>query len=136
MLTAANAMWVTELARGNRGVAKTRGQASPGDWPGLALHELRDIRRPNTRRVSSQREQRNPARLTFDRDPRFVIELGPGQTTRGTWRYPLQPDDQRKVRVEADDLSGRRVFCREFSYDDLRALSSRIEIVRGELACP
>lgn len=90
-----------------------------------------------TRDVSLHNASSETLRVfSFDRDPRFVIELGPGQTTRGTWRYPLKPDDQRKVRVEADDLSGRRVFCREISYDDLQALSSRIEIVRGELACP
>jgi hypothetical protein len=68
---------------------------------------------------------------TFDRDPRFKEELAPGQTLRDTWRYPLSSSDRRRVRVEADDKVGTRIFCADYSYEDLANAKWRIEVTRA-----
>jgi hypothetical protein len=81
-------------------------------------------------------EDRTDQRLviyTFDRDPRFKEELGPEQTLRDTWTYPLSASDRRRVRVEADDTQGARVFCADYTYEDLSRAKWRNEIVRGRL---
>jgi hypothetical protein len=72
---------------------------------------------------------------TFDRDPRFGEPLEPGQTWNDAWMYPLDSSDSRKVRVEADDADGKRVFCAHFSYRDLVNAKWKIELVAGRDDC-
>ena len=79
-------------------------------------------------------ENRTDQRLiiyTVNRDPRFKEQIGPGETLRDRWMYPLSASDRRRVRVEADDVEGRGVFCAEYSYEDLTRSGWRVEIVDG-----
>lgn len=74
--------------------------------------------------------------FAFDRDPRFQHRLEPGQTWRDGWRYPIDPSDARRVRVEADDMTGTRVFCAYFTYQYLsRSGGWRIQIELDRLSC-
>lgn len=84
--------------------------------------------------VENQTQQR-VVLYTFSRDPRFKEELAPGQVFRDSWLYPLRASDKRKVRVEADDERGMRLFCADFSYDDLVRLNWRIAITSGRNGC-
>jgi hypothetical protein len=71
----------------------------------------------------------------FDRNPRYQQTVDPGQTVRNTWMYPINSDDPRRARVEADDPEGRRVFCHDFSYEELKKHAWRLEIQRGRIDC-
>ena len=71
---------------------------------------------------------------TFDRDPRFVQRVEAGEVWRDTWMYPLTDRDQRLVRVEADDLQGRPIFCADYGYADLARRNWQIEVGRT-LSC-
>lgn len=70
-----------------------------------------------------------------DRDPRFQSRVAPGETVMGTWRYPLSSGDRRRVRVEADDLAGRTIYCAEFGFNNLEQIRWRIEIIAGHDNC-
>jgi hypothetical protein len=72
---------------------------------------------------------------TFDRDERFAMRIAGGQTWTDGWMYPLSADDRRLVSVEADDAKGLRVFCARYSFSDLAALHSRIELKPGVNRC-
>lgn len=71
---------------------------------------------------------------TVDRDPRFAQRIEAGEVWHDTWMYPLTDRDQRLVRVEADDLQGRPVFCADYGYGDLTRGNWRIEVGR-RLSC-
>jgi hypothetical protein len=69
------------------------------------------------------------------RAPESLTNLAPGETRRRNWRYPIDATDRRKVRVEADDPRGQRIFCHDFSYEDLKAINWRIDITPGRDDC-
>jgi hypothetical protein len=69
------------------------------------------------------------------RAPESMTTLAPGETRRRNWKYPIDPSDSRRVRVEADDARGQRVFCHDFSYEELKSISWRIEIQPGRDDC-
>ena len=70
------------------------------------------------------------------RDSSYFEHLSPGTSIVQTWMYPISPDDSRTRRVEADNLSGGLVFCRDFGYQDLIRLNWKIEITSGFGQCP
>ena len=49
--------------------------------------------------------------------------------------YPLDSSDPRKVRVQADDKDGKRLFCADFSYRDLDKAKWKIELIVGRDDC-
>jgi hypothetical protein len=69
------------------------------------------------------------------RAPESLTQLAPGETRRRNWRYPIDATDRRKVRVEADDLRGQRIFCHDFSYEELKSINWRIDIEPGRDDC-
>jgi hypothetical protein len=69
------------------------------------------------------------------RTPESLTRLAPGETRRRNWRYPIDATDLRRVRVEADGSGGKRIFCHDFSYEDLRSVNWRIDITPGRDDC-
>jgi hypothetical protein len=69
------------------------------------------------------------------RTPESLTTLAPGETRRRNWRYPIDASDLRRVRVQADDSSGKRIFCHDFSYGDLKAVNWRIDVQPGRDDC-
>jgi hypothetical protein len=75
------------------------------------------------------------ALFEFDRNPRYQQRLEPGQTARNTWMYPIDRGDLRRARVEADDSRGNRIYCHDFSYEELIERNWKIRVVRGQIDC-
>jgi hypothetical protein len=70
------------------------------------------------------------------RDPQFKRVVAAGATQRSSWSYPISADDARRGRLEADDTSGVRIYCKDFNYRELEALGWRITIAKGVNDCP
>ena len=70
------------------------------------------------------------------RDPTLREMLAPGETLVQTWRSPIGSDDGRKRRVEADDDTGKLVFCADYGYQDLLRVDWTIDVVVGFERCP
>ena len=73
---------------------------------------------------------------SFGRDPRYKLVLAPGETTAQAWMYPISPEDFRKRRVEADDQSGRLLFCVDVNYRDLVTWKWTLDVAGGHESCP
>jgi len=71
--------------------------------------------------------------LGVTNDPVTVYTLEPGRSVARTWQYPNGSGDPRRVRVTASN--GARLYCRDYSYDDIRAAEFTIRIREGEIAC-
>jgi hypothetical protein len=57
--------------------------------------------------------------------------LEPGATVASTWFIPTNPEDARRATVRATDRSGVTVFCKSYSFDEVRAGGRwQIDIVR------
>ena len=69
------------------------------------------------------------------RTPESLTPLAPGETRRRNWRYPIDATDLRRVRVQADDSEGKRIFCHDFSYEDLKRVNWHIDIQPGRDDC-
>lgn len=61
--------------------------------------------------------------------------LGAGATIKTAWLWPLSHMDARRRRVEAEDLGGKLIYCREFGFADLESIRWTIELREGELLC-
>jgi len=73
---------------------------------------------------------------SYGRDPRYKDAIGPGQSTKQSWMYPITPDDRRVRRVEADNAQGTLVFCRDISFADLQRTNWTVDVAVGYEACP
>jgi len=69
------------------------------------------------------------------RDPRFARVAAAGVTQRSSWAG-LRDNEARRTRLEADDMSGTRIYCKDFNYRELEALGWRITIAKGVNDCP
>ena len=70
------------------------------------------------------------------RDPEFKRVVAAGATQRSSWSRPLSANDARRTRLEVDDMSGVRIYCKDFGYRELEALGWRITITKGVNDCP
>lgn len=53
-----------------------------------------------------------------------------------TWLYPDRSSDTRRATVRATTADGQLVFCRRYSFDEVRAdLKWEVNIVLGTLSC-
>lgn len=85
-------------------------------------------------------ENRTNARVVVYLDgrrdlPALRMTLGPGETWRDGWLWPVQPDDVRRRKVEAEDEQGNVIFCKRYSRLDLDQIGWRIEMTAGVASC-
>jgi len=69
------------------------------------------------------------------RDPQFKRVVAAGVTQRSSWPYPIAASDARRGRLEVDDMSGLRIYCKDFGFHDLQAQGWRITITKGVDDC-
>ncbi len=67
--------------------------------------------------------------------PALKETLQPDATIPTSWTIPSGPNDARQRKVEAEDLQGRLLFCRRYTYAELDRIRWRVEIVSGQLNC-
>lgn len=61
----------------------------------------------------------------------IVTELAPGAKRDTLWRF----SSGSRVTLKAEESGGRLVFCRSFSYDDIRRSGGEVTLVTGTLEC-
>ena len=61
----------------------------------------------------------------------LVTRLGPGEERVTAWHFKTGA----KVTLRAADEAGNVVYCHGFTYEELRAASSRVAITVGRLDC-
>ena len=61
----------------------------------------------------------------------LVTVLQPGQERPTLWQFTPAS----RVTLKAEDSNGQLVFCRQYSYDDVRRAESRISISEGPIEC-
>lgn len=68
----------------------------------------------------------------LQRGPGLSRTLGAGASVKSSWPYPLSADDHRRARLEVDDSNGTRVYCSDFTWDDLNRLRWEITILKSK----
>jgi hypothetical protein len=99
--------------------------ASCGLGPGTATHDVQ-LTNATAERLTVYELQRGPGLSR-------VIESG--ATIKSSWPYPLSASDSRKARLEADDSSGVRVYCKDFSFAQLSGLDWKVVLRVGTNDC-
>jgi hypothetical protein len=61
----------------------------------------------------------------------LVTRLGPGEERITAWHFKTGA----KVTLRAADESGALVYCHAFTYEELRAASSRVNVSGGLMDC-
>lgn len=62
--------------------------------------------------------------------------LGPHEVVNSFWRVPNGSGDERRAVVIATDEQGVLIFCRQFSFDEVKGdLEWRVDITRGRTDC-
>jgi hypothetical protein len=64
------------------------------------------------------------------------VTLGPGVEFVDHWVRPMGESGESPATVRAIDVSGATVFCRQFSYSDLKARHFEIRLTRSGSTCP
>jgi hypothetical protein len=63
--------------------------------------------------------------------------LSPGIESVDHWLVPSgRPEDARKARIRARTLDGTQVYCKSFSFQDLKEVRFHIDIRSGVSECP
>jgi hypothetical protein len=63
-------------------------------------------------------------------------DIEPGASVSMTWLYPTNSSDTRRTVVRAMTRDGKLVFCRRYSFDEVRAdLRWEVNIIPGTLSC-
>jgi hypothetical protein len=72
----------------------------------------------------------------FGRDyPDWKRTLAGGQSFSTSWLIGDGTDDTFVARVEAYDVSGKRVFCHGYRFGELKKLGGKVRIVAGTGEC-
>jgi hypothetical protein len=69
-------------------------------------------------------------------DPSRPREIAPGSSVSMTWLYPRSSLDSRRATVRARTGDGQLVFCRKYSYDEVKAdLRWEVIVTADTLSC-
>lgn len=63
------------------------------------------------------------------------ITLAPDQSDADHWLTPNSASGRQRARVWANDNSGRLVYCRDFTWDELKSAAFRVTLERADLRC-